>query len=221
MFNAAACKKREGLVEGAPETWVSLGFGLAQFPPRARTVPTSPRDEKAPFLPARAEKKGNSILDLCADLCEKWPRRGRGSEREGESRNKRDISRDNADECRRQESGMRRLARRRRSVAAIMGRLGKASGNGSGTRPIFRLHYRKLLDDYAQQREQRKFMPPLPDYVSYCCCRCGHTQKLQVSSWVVSDGGSLVFVSLGVSFLLVFLEALRDQFTALVGPSKN
>lgn len=78
--------------------------------------------------------------------------------------------------------GMRRLARRRNILAAffaIMGRLGK--GSQSATRPIFRVHYRKLVDEYSQQ-EQLRFMPALPDYMSYCCCRCGHTQKLKVSS---------------------------------------
>lgn len=77
--------------------------------------------------------------------------------------------------------GMRRLARRRNipaAFSAIMGRLGK--GSQSATRPIFRVHYRKLVDEYSQQ-EQLKFMPALPDYMSYCCCRCGHTQKFKVS----------------------------------------
>ncbi|EGI62620.1 hypothetical protein G5I_08980 [Acromyrmex echinatior] len=75
---------------------------------------------------------------------------------------------------------MRRLARRRNILTAffaIMGRLGK--GSQSTTRPIFRVHYRKLVDEYSQQ-EQLKFMPALPDYMSYCCCRCGHTQKLKI-----------------------------------------
>ncbi|KAK0081350.1 hypothetical protein PV326_007720 [Microctonus aethiopoides] len=80
---------------------------------------------------------------------------------------------------------MRRLTRRRKSLTAftaIMGRLGKSTQNGI-TRPIFRVQYRKLVDDYSQQQQdQLKFMPALPDYMSYCCCRCGHTQKLEVSS---------------------------------------
>lgn len=78
--------------------------------------------------------------------------------------------------------GMRRFTRRRKTLAAfsaIMGRLGK--GSQSTTRPIFRVQYRKLVDEYSQQQEQLKFMPALPDYMSYCCCRCGHTQKLKVS----------------------------------------
>ncbi|KAF7414908.1 hypothetical protein HZH68_003397 [Vespula germanica] len=78
---------------------------------------------------------------------------------------------------------MRRFARGRKILAAfsaIMGRLGKGSQNA--TRPIFRVHYRKLVDEYSQQQqEQLKFMPALPDYMSYCCCRCGHTQKLKLS----------------------------------------
>ncbi|KZC14693.1 hypothetical protein WN55_07190 [Dufourea novaeangliae] len=76
--------------------------------------------------------------------------------------------------------GMRRFTRRRKTLAAfsaIMGRLGK--GSQSTTRPIFRVQYRKLVDEYSQQQEQLKFMPALPDYMSYCCCRCGHTQKLK------------------------------------------
>ncbi|KAK1135253.1 hypothetical protein K0M31_008024 [Melipona bicolor] len=75
---------------------------------------------------------------------------------------------------------MRRFTRRRKTLAAfsaIMGRLGK--GSQSTTRPIFRVQYRKLVDEYSQQQEQLKFMPALPDYMSYCCCRCGHTQKLK------------------------------------------
>ncbi|KAH0567459.1 hypothetical protein KQX54_010190 [Cotesia glomerata] len=75
---------------------------------------------------------------------------------------------------------MRRLIRRRRSLTAltaIMGRLGKST-QGT-TKPIFRVHYRKLVDEYSQHQEQLKFMPALPDYMSYCCCRCGHMQKLE------------------------------------------
>lgn len=48
--------------------------------------------------------------------------------------------------------GMRRLARRRNILTAffaIMGRLGK--GSQSATKPIFRVHYRKLVDEYSQQ----------------------------------------------------------------------
>ncbi|XP_066599722.1 EGFR adapter protein-like isoform X2 [Prorops nasuta] len=85
---------------------------------------------------------------------------------------------------------MRRFARRRKTLAAfsaIMGRLGKASQ--STTRPIFKVHYRKLVDEYSQQQDQLKFMPALPDYMSYCCCRCGHTQKLKGKS--ASSGSSI------------------------------
>lgn len=81
--------------------------------------------------------------------------------------------------------GMRRLAARRRNIlaafSAIMGRLGR--GSQSAARPIFRVHYRKLVDEYSQ-REQLRFMPALPDYMSYCCCRCGHTQRFKVSALI-------------------------------------
>lgn len=59
-----------------------------------------------------------------------------------------------------------------------MGRLGKATT--SAARPVFRVHYRKLVDDYSGNCDALKFVPALPDYLSYCCCQCGHTQKLQV-----------------------------------------
>ena len=78
---------------------------------------------------------------------------------------------------------MRRFTRRRKTLAAIsaiMGRLGKSLQNT--TRPIFKVHYRKLNDECNQQQEQLRFMPALPEYMSYCCCQCGHTQKLKVSS---------------------------------------
>lgn len=60
-----------------------------------------------------------------------------------------------------------------------MGRLGKTTQNQ--TKSLFRVHYKKLVDEYTnQQQEQLKFMPALPDYMSYCCGHCGHTQKLEV-----------------------------------------
>lgn len=85
--------------------------------------------------------------------------------------------------------GMRRFTRRRKTLAAIsaiMGRLGKSLQNT--TRPIFKVHYRKLDDEYnqnhlQQHQEQLKCMSTLPEYMSYCCCQCGHTQKLKVSSF--------------------------------------
>ncbi|KYM77294.1 Tensin-1 [Atta colombica] len=92
---------------------------------------------------------------------------------------------------------MRRLARRRNILTAffaIMGRLGK--GSQSTTRPIFRVHYRKLVDEYSQQ-EQLKFMPALPDYMSYCCCRCGHTQKLKAEelNTIVGNAFRMAYVA--------------------------
>ncbi|XP_044726847.1 tensin-4-like, partial [Chrysoperla carnea] len=65
-----------------------------------------------------------------------------------------------------------------------MGRLGKAST--STARPMFRVQYRKLVDDYSC-KQTVKFMsnpqqlpPPFnPDYLAYPCCHCGHTLKLK------------------------------------------
>lgn len=66
------------------------------------------------------------------------------------------------------------------SAGAIdMGRLSKTTAAVVG-RPSFRVHYRKLVDEYsATQCDVLKFVPSLPDYLSYCCHQCGHTQKLQ------------------------------------------
>ncbi|XP_053593581.1 uncharacterized protein LOC103570539 isoform X1 [Microplitis demolitor] len=94
---------------------------------------------------------------------------------------------------------MRRLTRRRRSLTtltAIMGRLGK-SAQGT-TKPIFRVHYRKLVDEFSQQhQEQLKFMPALPDYMSYCCCRCGHMQKLEAEelNTIVGNAFRMAYVA--------------------------
>lgn len=66
------------------------------------------------------------------------------------------------------------------SVANVknMGRLSK-TGTNTG-RPSFRVHYSKLVDEYSSNCDALKFMPSLPEYLSYCCHQCGHTQKLQV-----------------------------------------
>ncbi|KAF7994466.1 hypothetical protein HCN44_003938 [Aphidius gifuensis] len=94
---------------------------------------------------------------------------------------------------------MRRLTRKRRSLAAltvIMGRLGKSTQNQ--TKPIFRVHYKKLIDEYTnQQQDQLKFMPALPDYMSYCCCRCGHTQKLEAEelNTIVGNAFRMAYVA--------------------------
>ena len=126
----------------------------------------------------------------------------------------------------RQHRGMRRFAKRRRTLAAftaIMGRLSRAAsgstsssqhqanaGGTSGAKAAFKVHYRKLSEESSptkqprrddggrgQQRQQQqqqsqhqvKFVPPLPDYMSYCCCRCGHTQKLKVSAGLIRENG--------------------------------
>jgi hypothetical protein len=69
-----------------------------------------------------------------------------------------------------------------RGTCCAMGRLGgshKSSSTGA-TRPMFRVHYRKLVDDCGENTDSLSFVPPLPDYLSYCCCQCGHKQKLKV-----------------------------------------
>lgn len=59
----------------------------------------------------------------------------------------------------------------------VMGRLNKtAAGSGSNVT----VHYRKLVEDYNAAPENFKLMPSLPEYLSYCCRHCGHTQKLKV-----------------------------------------
>lgn len=59
-----------------------------------------------------------------------------------------------------------------------MGRLNK-TGAGSSVS----VHYRKLTEDYnGSACEALKLMPSLPEYMSYCCHHCGHTQKLKVKS---------------------------------------
>ncbi|XP_063987324.1 EGFR adapter protein-like isoform X2 [Diachasmimorpha longicaudata] len=76
---------------------------------------------------------------------------------------------------------MRRLLRRRKSFVAstvIMGRFGKSTQ--SVTRPIFRVQYCTLVDDYrSPQQKQLKFMPTLPNYMSNCCCHWSHAQRLE------------------------------------------
>lgn len=57
-----------------------------------------------------------------------------------------------------------------------MGRLRPPTGAAGGTRSV---HYRKLVDEFGTSKDILDFVPALPDYVSYCCCHCGRTQKLQ------------------------------------------
>lgn len=57
-----------------------------------------------------------------------------------------------------------------------MGRLNKTRAGSSVS-----VHYRKLTEDYnGSACEALKLMPTLPEYMSYCCHQCGHTQKLKV-----------------------------------------
>ncbi|KAJ4433166.1 hypothetical protein ANN_15423 [Periplaneta americana] len=51
-----------------------------------------------------------------------------------------------------------------------MGRLGGAH------KTMFRVHYRKLVDDCGSSRDSLSFVP---ESLSYCCCQCGHTQQLK------------------------------------------
>ena len=57
-----------------------------------------------------------------------------------------------------------------------MGRLSKTNL----PTPNIKVHYKKLVDDYTGSCDALKIMPSLPEYLSYCCHHCGHTQKLQV-----------------------------------------
>ncbi|GJQ82756.1 hypothetical protein Trydic_g3613 [Trypoxylus dichotomus] len=69
-----------------------------------------------------------------------------------------------------------------------MGRLTKTSTTSG--KPNMKVHYRKLVDEYSSQCDSLKFSPSLPEYLSYCCHQCGHTQKLQVttSKVIIEDG---------------------------------
>ena len=60
-----------------------------------------------------------------------------------------------------------------------MGRLSKTSMTSG--RPNMKVHYRKLVDEYSGQCDSLKFVPTLPEYLSYCCHHCGHQQKLKVN----------------------------------------
>lgn len=51
-------------------------------------------------------------------------------------------------------------------------------GRTMGSRPLLRVHYRKLVDDYGM--DGLTFDPPLPDYLQYCCRQCGHRQNVKV-----------------------------------------
>lgn len=58
-------------------------------------------------------------------------------------------------------------------------------------RPLFRVHYRKLVEDtspngiYSGNSETITFIPPLSvsEYLSYCCQQCGHQQEIKVRSY--------------------------------------
>lgn len=77
-----------------------------------------------------------------------------------------------------------------------MGRLSKTTATG---RPSFRVHYRKLVDEYS---DVLKFVPSLPDYLSYCCHQCGHKQKLQAE-----ELNSIV----GNAFRMAYAAQLQKQ----------
>lgn len=91
------------------------------------------------------------------------------------------------------------------AISAIMGRLGKSLQNT--TRPIFKVHYRKLDDECNQNQQQRqqqqhqeqlRCMSALPEYMSYCCCQCGHTQKLKPEELnaIVGNAFRMAYVAL-------------------------
>ncbi|XP_066995584.1 EGFR adapter protein [Anabrus simplex] len=86
-----------------------------------------------------------------------------------------------------------------------MGRLsGSHRASMGSARPIFRVHYRKLVDDYGGSKDSLNFVPPLPDYFSYCCCQCGHTQKLKAE-----ELNSIV----GNAFRMAYAAQLQRQPT--------
>lgn len=63
-----------------------------------------------------------------------------------------------------------------------MGRLNRTGGGSGGAGTSVGVHYRKLAEDYAGATcEALRLMPSLPEYMSYCCHRCGHTQKFKVT----------------------------------------
>ncbi|XP_031783531.1 M-phase inducer phosphatase isoform X2 [Nasonia vitripennis] len=132
--------------------------------------------------------------------------------------------------ARQQQRGMRRFARRRRTLAAftaIMGRIGRAAAGGNnnlgssssshqnssssaGAKTSFKVHYRKLVEEHSPAKQQRRdevraqkepqqlqIVPPLPDYMSYCCCRCGHTQKLKAEelNTIVGNAFRMAYVA--------------------------
>ncbi|KAF5299142.1 hypothetical protein FQA39_LY02315 [Lamprigera yunnana] len=82
-----------------------------------------------------------------------------------------------------------------------MGRLNKNSHFG---RSIFRVHYKKLVNDYSSSLDSFKIMPSFPEYLSYCCHQCGHTQKLQAE-----ELNSIV----GNAFRMAYAAQLQKQPT--------
>ncbi len=62
-----------------------------------------------------------------------------------------------------------------------MGRISKTTTS----RPNLRLHYQKLVDEYSSNLDSFERMPTIPEYLSYCCHHCGHTQKLQVINYTI------------------------------------
>ncbi|EEZ98264.2 EGFR adapter protein isoform X2 [Tribolium castaneum] len=81
-----------------------------------------------------------------------------------------------------------------------MGRLGKSNL----PTPSIKVHYKKLVDDYTGNRDALKIMPALPEYLSYCCHHCGHTQKLQAE-----ELNSIV----GNAFRMAYAAQLQKQPT--------
>lgn len=80
--------------------------------------------------------------------------------------------------ARQQNRGMRRFAKRRRTLAAFTAIMGRLGGTGSS---VFKVQYRRLPEDPSPAVKRPRSCRE-DDPTAYCCCRCGHAQKLKVSS---------------------------------------
>uniref|UniRef100_A0A1B6E3Q4 SH2 domain-containing protein n=1 Tax=Clastoptera arizonana TaxID=38151 RepID=A0A1B6E3Q4_9HEMI len=83
----------------------------------------------------------------------------------------------------------------------LWGAMGRTS-TPSLTRPLLRVHYRKLVDEYNM--DTITFTPPLQEYLSYCCRQCGHRQKMKAE-----ELNSIV----GNAFRMAYAAQLQKQPT--------